>query len=112
MALCGLSWIGRRAGSEMIRLRGGDTVKKPCEICRGSRVSRLPIYRPVSALAFDASAAVSIEQSWRDYPCPECGDQVDMNRVAVLDAHAMIDSRIDDPEFQQHAKRTAAHMLV
>lgn len=85
---------------------------QPCEICRGSRIVRLPIYRPVSAQIQDMSAAVAMEATSRDYPCPECGGAVKEDRIAVLDAHAMGESRINDPEFHRHARRTAAHMLI
>lgn len=85
---------------------------RECEICRGSRIVRLPIYRRASAAHFEASAAVAMEASSRDYPCPECGGAVREDRVAVLDTHVMVDSRIDDPAFQDHARRAAAHMLV
>lgn len=86
-------------------------MKQPCDICRGSRTIRLPIYRPVPVV-FAASAAVKIEETSRVFACPECGDNVDQERVAVLDTHVMVDSHIDDPGFQDHARRAAAHRLV
>lgn len=81
-----------------------------CEICRGSKVVRLPIYRSVSVSpTFDAPA---MEETSRDYPCPECGGAVKQDRVAVLDAHTMVCSEISDTNFADHARRAAAHRLV
>jgi len=83
---------------------------KDCEICRGSRVVRLPVYHKVSAEPFDMPAVS--EESSRQYPCPECGDQVKLDRVAVLDVHTIMDSRISSEDYIQRGKETAAFRLV
>jgi hypothetical protein len=87
-------------------------MRKQCDICRGSRVIRLPIYRPLSVSAGPAFEAESIEASSREYPCPECGHKVDMDRVAVLDVHSRIDLRYEDQPFEQHIRDHLAHLLV
>jgi hypothetical protein len=84
--------------------------KYDCEICRGRGLVRLPLYRRAT-VSFEATAT-SIEESYREYPCPECSDQAPLERVAVLDVHSMVDARIDTPEFREHAMRHAALRLV
>ena len=70
---------------------------------------RLPIYRHATA---DLSPSPTIEDSYRDYPCPECGDVIPLERLATVEFHSMVDARIDDPEFIKHARVNAAHRLI
>lgn len=86
-------------------------MSRDCEICRGARIVRLPVYRRAEAAPFDETVP-AIEQPWREYPCPECGDSVGMERVAVLDAHTMVDDRPYGPEFDQSLRHAAARRLV
>lgn len=82
-----------------------------CEICRGAKIVRLAIYRSVPMTICDGIEEAEAPP-WREFPCPECGMSVKQERVAVLEAHAMVDSRIDDPSFADHTHRSAAHQLV
>lgn len=84
--------------------------KYDCEICCGRGTVRLPIYR--RATAFVADLAPTIEESSREYPCPECSEAVPFARVGVVDAIKAMDTRIDDPKYIEHVKRTAAHSLI
>lgn len=85
-------------------------MKPDCEICRGGRIVRLPVYRLMTSGPLDEVGPM--DETSRVYPCPECGDAVKQDRVAVLDAHTMVDSRIDDPAFHNYTRRAAAHRLV
>jgi hypothetical protein len=87
-------------------------MREQCDICQGNRVIRLPIRRPVSASVIPIFEAESIDASSREYPCPECGHKVDMDRVAVLDVYSRIDLRYEDQPFEQHIRDHLAHMLV
>ncbi len=82
---------------------------KTCDVCRGARVIRLPFYR--SVVAFEVTAP-KLEESHREYACPECSGIAKEDRIAVLDTHSEVSTHIDDPGFQEHARRQAAHMLV
>ncbi len=86
-------------------------MKRDCEICRGAGLIRLPLYRH-AAVNYGQDGPVSIEESSRTYPCPECANTIPQERLAVLQSHTLVDSRINDPRFAQHVKSGAAHMLV
>lgn len=81
-----------------------------CEICGGSGMVRLPIYRRASVFSVDIGP--QIEESCRSFACPECADAIPIERLAVIEFHSLVDSHIDDPAFVDHAKRHAAHRLV
>jgi hypothetical protein len=85
-------------------------MKADCEICRGSGVIRLPIYRREKVVDFSATPVA--EESSRSYACPECSDSIPQERLAVVQYHSLVDSRINDPEFVRHAKDSAAHNIV
>lgn len=48
----------------------------------------------------------------RDYPCPECGDAIPLERLATVEFHSMVNNQISDPEFTKHAMKGAAYRLV
>lgn len=74
---------------------------KECEICRGSRTIRLPIYRPL-AVSDDVRSARDMV---REYPCPECCGMVPENRISVVAKHSMLGM-----EYARHLQiRTAIH---
>lgn len=84
-----------------------------CEVCRGARYVRLPLYREASASIGPVEMGlVAMESMYREYPCPECCGWVKEDRVAVLDAHSVVDERYDRLEVRDAAKRNAAHLLV
>lgn len=85
--------------------------KYNCEICRGSGTIRLPLYRSLARFNPEAVSA-TIEESSRQYPCPECSEQVQFARVGIVGAIHEIDTRIEDPEYIEHVKHTAAHSLI
>jgi hypothetical protein len=85
--------------------------KHDCEICQGRGTIRLPIYRRAK-LAVSISAASVIDESSRQYPCPECSETVPYARVGIVGALQSIDTRIDDPKYINHVKDACAHSLV
>ncbi len=84
--------------------------KYDCEICCGRGTIRLPIYRRPRALRVNVMP--EIEESAREYPCPECSEQVPFAHVGVVGALKEIDTRIDDPKYIEHVKRACAHSLI
>lgn len=86
--------------------------KYDCEICRGRGTIRLPIYRRLGAVVADFSASPVMKEDARDYPCPECSDQVAFARVGIVGALKEIDTRINDPKYIERVKRACAHSLV
>ena len=83
-----------------------------CEVCCGAGLVRLALHRAVRAAPFDAAIEPTVEQSWRDYPCPECADMIPLARVATVEFHSLLDTRIHDPEFTKHARRRAVQGML
>jgi hypothetical protein len=104
---------GQDGGSEALAEKGGwQMTNARCDICCGRGTIRLPVYRPVS-VATTAEPPVSMDEASRSYPCPECSNPVPQDRVAIVQAHTVVDSRHEgDPNFMRHAKESAAHALV
>ncbi len=51
--------------------------------------------------------------TYRTFPCPECGDTVPLERVAVLDTHTMVDSMyVGHEDFERWAMESVAHQMV
>jgi len=84
---------------------------KECEICRGARIVRLPIYRTLEAARIDQVGSIS--PSYREYPCPECAKQAPIDKVAVIEHFAVVDSRYPEtPELLEHMRRSAVNELA
>jgi hypothetical protein len=88
-------------------------MKRDCVICRGRGTIRLPVYRPafVNIIADVGDIAPAGEYA-RTYPCPECGNAVALERVAVIETRAVMASEIEDAELMRHAERSTAHRLI
>lgn len=86
--------------------------KYDCDICQGRGTIRLPIYRRLSVMAFAADAMSDVEESSRSYPCPECSDAVPFAQVGVVSSIMAVETRIDDPKYLEHVKRSAAMGLM
>jgi hypothetical protein len=69
---------------------------KQCEVCRGARVIRLPLYREAT-VSFEVTAA-KIEESYRDFPCPECAPLAAIDKVRVVECHFQADTRYEGEE--------------
>jgi hypothetical protein len=41
----------------------------------------------------------------RSFPCPECGEKVAIERIAIVSVHSELDARLNDPEFLRHVVR-------
>lgn len=86
-------------------------VSYDCEICQGRGTIRLPVYRRVVA-AFDLSTCPAVDESSRQYPCPECSEAVPFARIGVVGAIKEVDERITDPAYLDHVRHAAAHCLM
>lgn len=82
---------------------------RPCAVCGDSRKVRLPVRMTVTQNPVDLS--VSIDDGFKEYPCPECAPYVPIDRVRVLDVHASVREQYL-PEAEAHVQRSAAHQLV
>lgn len=86
---------------------------KRCEVCRGQRYIRLPIYRETAILSDPFEAPISCEASYKQYPCPECSISAPVERVHLIEAHVRVVLHKGMPVYGiEHAKRTAAYMLI
>lgn len=82
-----------------------------CQVCRGARKIRVPLYRPVT-VSF-AATAEKIEESSREYPCPECAPLAAVDKVRVLECHFQADTRYEGEQgYREHIVRNGMHMLV
>jgi hypothetical protein len=63
----------------------------PCDICRGSRMIRLPVYHQLIFRTPDTIPAPA--ESSREYPCPACGESVPVSTLtsARLVSHVASD---------------------
>jgi hypothetical protein len=84
--------------------------KYDCEICCGRGTIRLPVRRRVVACTFNELPAM--EETAREYPCPECSEAVPFAHVGIVGAIQAVDTRIDDPKYIEHVKHAAAHSLI
>jgi len=82
-----------------------------CEICRGAGKIRLPVHKPMN-FTDPISSKVSIDDISREYPCPECSDQVLQNQVSLVEYHSSVVSYIKGSDFVDYAKKNAAHILA
>lgn len=86
--------------------------RERCDICRGDRYIRLPVYRPVSAIRVAAVPEIA-ESSIRTFPCPQCAPTVPEDRIATLQHGSEYPAQYEEHEdFLPHVKRSTAHALV
>lgn len=83
---------------------------KDCDICCGSKNVRLPVVRRLTMVDDSYLKAPAAVETWREFPCPQCGSRVDETRIAfVTDVFPVVS---DGPEheaaYQDHIRRTAA----
>jgi len=86
--------------------------RRDCEICCGTGRIRLPVYRRLTAVPPKIEDAVTLDEVSRFYPFPECSDLVPLERVETITWHTHLDSRIESPDFERHARGTLAAQLV
>lgn len=80
-----------------------------CEICRGARFIRLPIYRSVGT-APDPNEMVAAA---REYPCPECSVSVPESRIQAVSHQNMVTLEVaQDPRFVASVENNLAHRLL
>lgn len=83
---------------------------RQCFICRGEGRIRLPIYRPLSVTRIDDIEPI-IDDAYREYACPECGDLVPLERIAIIRTETFMDIRAPR-ECEKMAAEDAAHRMV
>jgi hypothetical protein len=58
-------------------------------------------------------ASVSIDDTRRDYPCPECSEKVDETHVSIIAHHSAATALYrDEPGFMDHVARVSARALA
>lgn len=85
-----------------------------CEVCRGRKTIRLPLYRPASVVPFDATPrAIASDDTYRDYPCPECAPTVQADKVQVIECYVEADTRYEGAEgYRRHIVGNAARQIA
>lgn len=86
-----------------------------CDICRGSGLIRLPIYRRMSVVHVEPTATFSVDEMSRQYPCPECSDAVPEERIAFVETHSIMDAmdvRVPEDYALRHAARGIAAEIL
>lgn len=83
-----------------------------CEICRGARVIRLPLYKEMTAVPMDNSSTSSNADFVKTFPCPECGETVPFERVAIIRHTSEVITHRHDKDFVEYSKQSAASQLL
>lgn len=75
---------------------------------------RLPIYRSVRIVDVRPDVAVTaMDETARQYPCPECSTMVPQERLAIVEYHALVDSSYADQSgYLAHVKEHSAHHIT
>ena len=71
-------------------------MKHDCEVCRGRGKITLPLYKPMTVMAspdMDNEISVHVDDTRRDYACPECAPVAQENKIFFLDTSADVDAR-------------------
>lgn len=87
---------------------------KECDICNGRRTVRLPVYQSVVSGPIDADISTVVDQSSREYPCPECAsdDRAPVTRLQALQGRMDVQEYLaGDVNFMRHAGRNLAARL-
>lgn len=83
-----------------------------CDICRGARTIKLPVYRSTTVAFTEAMGCPHrIDASSREFPCPECGESAPLERISALTEVSEFASDIKDPTYMQHVQRSMARAL-
>lgn len=80
---------------------------KDCDICGSYGKIRLPVRERLSAVINDTSAMGKI----REYPCPECGNNIPSENIKIVQAEDFISENAGDQEFIQYCKEAIAHKI-
>lgn len=89
-------------------------IKDHCEICRGSRVIRMPRYQRTAS--YNTHVNDMTEVNYKDFPCPECGDGISENRIAIMKfegrAYVPYYGQPVPKEYFEHIERDAKYSLL
>ena len=72
----------------------------------------LPVRPQLTAAAFNRDMPPAVTESAREFPCPQCSENVPTERIAVVEQVSLFDTRINDPAFLDHVRSCAAHSLI
>lgn len=85
---------------------------EPCEICRGMKTVRLPIYRRITAWT-GQETETSPERGYREFPCPACGESVAVDQLYIVRQDCLIDAaRRGEEAFTRMAMQETADQLA
>lgn len=80
-------------------------MRSECDICRGCRVIRLPVYRPLTVTYAKLDAPLELGESSREFPCPQCCETVKVGQVGAIREETFGASQLrNDPGFIDHVK--------
>lgn len=83
-----------------------------CIVCRGERRIRLPLFHQMTGRAFSADVDLSIGETSRDYPCPECGPQIGVERLMCFSSIGFASKEIDDPRYKERVRVNMVHEMI
>ena len=82
---------------------------KDCEICGGAGKIRLPIREKLSVFMASSESAPTLKI--REYPCPECGNQIPQENIKIIQAEDYVSGDIREAGYVLHCKETIAHKI-
>lgn len=87
-----------------------------CEVCRGSKVVRLPLHKEVEVIDFklDGVPFPTIEPGYKEFPCPECAGKVGDSKILILRSFTEVDTRIaeNDKEYMRYVRQSLLSELI
>jgi hypothetical protein len=81
-----------------------------CPVCRGRKTITLPLHSPVTVVLDAIPPEISAASS-RDYPCPECSEQVAIERVGIVKQRGILRQQIKVPDYRKHVEEVLARKL-
>jgi len=77
-------------------------MRKRCPVCEGRKYIRLPLRQELVAAMPVEELIAPVQNTYRDYPCPECAPTVNVDRVRVVECHSRVIAEYEnDPEFME-----------
>ncbi|MFA5025678.1 MAG: hypothetical protein WC503_04185 [Candidatus Shapirobacteria bacterium] len=83
---------------------------KDCEICGGYGKIRLLVREKLNTSA-TINFASTLMSKIREYPCPECGDQIPQENIKIIQAEDYVSGDIREAGYVIHCKREIAYKM-
>lgn len=85
-----------------------------CDVCEGRKTIRLPVLQRMVTFTDTPEEPPELMAAYRDYPCPECTEQIPYTRLGVLREVSSIErqSRLNEAQITDILTRQAAHAMI